>query len=295
MESKLILESHLTTVATASQKSKDDQRERVLITGVSGFLGNHVCKIFLEDATYKVRGSTTNPNNKAKRDGIRQACGDYLFENELELVRVDLTQPDTVDKAVEGCQYVVHVASPVPATMPIKADEERLIRTAVDGTLNVLRSAMKHKVKRVVITSSTAAIIDRSKQQKGRIITEADWADENLTDNSYSKSKILSEKAAWDFWRSIPEAERFEMVMLNPGNMFGPAFKKEEFASANIIRAIITWSRIFGFPKIYYQVVDVRDAAFAHLQALKVPEARNQRFLIVGEGMFWEMFGIYLN
>ena len=164
MESKLILESHLTTVATASQKSKDDQRERVLITGVSGFLGNHVCKIFLEDATYKVRGSTTNPNNKAKRDGIRQACGDYLFENELELVRVDLTQPDTVDEAVEGCQYVVHVASPVPATMPVKADEERLIRTAVDGTLNVLRSAMKHKVKRVVITSSTAAIIDRSKQ-----------------------------------------------------------------------------------------------------------------------------------
>ncbi len=77
--------------------------------------------------------------------------------------------------------------------------------------------------------------------------------------------------------------------------MFGPAFKKEEFASANVIRAIITWSRIFGFPKIYYQVVDVRDAAQAHLQAVKVPEARNQRFLIVGEGMFWEMFGIYLN
>jgi nucleoside-diphosphate-sugar epimerase len=85
----------------------------------------------------------------------------------------------------------------------------------------------------------------------------------------------MSEKAAWQFWKSIPEGERFEMVMLNPGNMFGPAFKKEEFASANIIRAIITWSRIFGFPKIYYQVVYVRDAAFAHLQALKVPEARN--------------------
>jgi len=159
-----MLESNLTAVGVASQKPKDDQRERVLITGVSGFLGNHVCKIFLEDATYKVRGSTTNPNNKAKRDGIRQACGDNLFENELELVRVDLTQPDTVDKAVEGCQYVVHAASPVPATMPSKADEERLITTAVDGTLNVLRSALKHKVKRVVITSSTAAIIDRSKQ-----------------------------------------------------------------------------------------------------------------------------------
>jgi dihydroflavonol-4-reductase len=76
---------------------------------------------------------------------------------------VDLTQPLTVEKAVEGCQYVVHVASPVPAHLPTKADEEKLIRTAVDGTLNVLRSALKFKVKRVVITSSTAAIIDRSK------------------------------------------------------------------------------------------------------------------------------------
>lgn len=170
-----------------------------------------------------------------------------------------------MDKAVEGCQYVVHVASPVPAHMPKKEDEEMLIRTAVDGTLNVLRSAFKHKVKRVVITSSTAAIIDRANQVKGRIITENDWANENTTENSYSKSKILSEKAAWEFWNTLPENERFELVSLNPGNLFGPAFKKEEFASANIIRAIVTWSRIFGFPKIYYQVVDVRDAAFAHL------------------------------
>jgi nucleoside-diphosphate-sugar epimerase len=71
---------------TSSGVQGSDTRERVLITGVSGFLGNHVCKIFLEDGTYKVRGSTTNPKNPAKRDGIRQACGDYLFEKELELV-----------------------------------------------------------------------------------------------------------------------------------------------------------------------------------------------------------------
>lgn len=105
----------------------------------------------------------------------------------------------------------------------------------------------------------------------------------------------MQEKAAWEYWRSIPEANRFELVSINPGNFFGPGYKKEEFANANVLRSIITWSRLFGFPQIYYQVVDVRDVALAHLRALKVPEARNQRFLIVGEGMYWIMFGIYLN
>jgi nucleoside-diphosphate-sugar epimerase len=219
---------------------------------VTGFLGNHVCKLFLEDGSYRVRGSTTNPNNPNKREGIKAACGEELFKNELELVKADLTNSKSVDLAVQGCEYVVHVASPVPASMPFKHEEEKLIKTAVEGTLNVLRAAFKHKVKRVVVTSSTAAVIDRSNQVKGRIITENDWANENQSDNPYSKSKILSEKAAWQFWNSLPENERFELVCLNPGNFFGPSFKREEFASANIIRAIITWSRIFGFPKIYY-------------------------------------------
>ena len=167
-------------------------------------------------------------------------------------MKVNLTDAKSVDKAVEGCQYVVHIASPCPAHMPSKAEEELLIKTAVEGTLHVLKSAHKHKVKRVVLTSSTAAVIDRSNRTKGRIITEAEWANEETTENSYSKSKILQEKAAWKYWNSLPEEGRFELVVLNPGNMFGPAFKKEEFASANIIRAIVTWSRIFGFPQIYY-------------------------------------------
>ena len=170
---------------------------------------------------------------------------------------------------------MVHVASPCPAHMPSKSEEQLLIKTAVEGTLHVLRAATKHKVKRVVLTSSTAAVIDRANRTPGRIITEKEWAQEDTTENSYSKSKILQEKAAWKYWNSLPEEGRFEMVVLNPGNLFGPAFKKEEFASANIIRAIVFWSRLFGFPKIYYQVVDVRDAALAHLRALKIPEARN--------------------
>lgn len=147
---------------------------------------------------------------------------------------------------------MVHVASPCPAHMPSKSEEVLLIKTAVEGTLHVLRSAYKHKVKRVVLTSSTAAIIDRANRTKGRIITEDDWANEETTENSYSKSKIMQEKAAWNYWKSLPEESRFELVVLNPGNLFGPAFKKEEFASANIIRAIVFWSRIFGFPQIYY-------------------------------------------
>lgn len=71
-----------------------------MITGVTGFLGNHVCKLFLEDGTYQVRGSTTNKSNKNKVEGIRAACGDYLFEHELELVNVNLLNEESIDKAV---------------------------------------------------------------------------------------------------------------------------------------------------------------------------------------------------
>lgn len=95
---------------------------------------------------------------------------------------------------------MVHVASICPAHMPSKSEEQLLIKTAVEGTLNVLRAATKHKVKRVVLTSSTAAVIDRANRTPGRIITEKEWAQEETTENSYSKSKILQEKAAWKYW-----------------------------------------------------------------------------------------------
>lgn len=140
-----------------------------------------------------------------------------------------------------------------------------MIRTAVEGTLNVMRAALKYKVKRVVITSSTAVIIDRASNVPRIDINEDEWADENTTENSYSKSKILQEKAAWKYWESIPEEQRFELVAIAPGSMFGPAFKLEKFATANVIQAIFTYARVFGFPKIYYQIVDVRESAFAHL------------------------------
>ena len=144
-----------------SQKQiSQGQKERVLITGVTGFLGNHVCKAYIEDGTYLVRGSTTNPKNKQKVEGIQMALGNRF--KDLELVQLNLTDENSVETAVQGCQYIVHVASPVPASLPTKKDEEKLIKTAVDGTLSILKAAHKHKVKRVVLTSSTAAVIDKS-------------------------------------------------------------------------------------------------------------------------------------
>lgn len=97
------------------------------------------------------------------------------------------------------------------------------------------------------------------------MVSEYDWADEYKTENPYTRSKILQERAAWNYWNSLPEDSRFELVVMNPGNMFGPVYKREDFASANIIKAVFKWSKYLGFPKVYYQAVDVRDVALAHL------------------------------
>ena len=132
----------------------ESSKQKVLITGVSGFLGSFVCKLFLEDGGYQVRGSVRDKNNANKIDPLRKAFGEHF--DQLELVDADLLKPETIEEAVKGCTFVIHTASPFPSEQP--RDENVLIRPAVEGTLAVMRAAQTHKVKRVVITSSVASI-----------------------------------------------------------------------------------------------------------------------------------------
>jgi dihydroflavonol-4-reductase len=132
----------------------ESTKKKVVITGVSGFLGSTVTKQFLEDGTYTVRGTVRDTKNEKKIAPLRKAFGDRF--NDLELVEADLLKPDSITAAIEGCDFVVHTASPFVIAQP--KNENDLITPAVEGTLAVMRACHKFKVKRVVITSSIATI-----------------------------------------------------------------------------------------------------------------------------------------
>jgi dihydroflavonol-4-reductase len=174
----------------------------------------------------------------------------------------------SIEKAIEGCAFVVHTASPFPGTAP--KDENVLIKPAVEGTLAVMRAAHKHKVKRVVITSSVAAMMVGNHDKE---INEEDWS-VIAECKPYEKSKTMAEKAAWDFLEALPEHEKFELVIINPCFILGPNFAVGDFTSGDIIKKMMT-GKFPGMPVIQFPIVDVRDCAIAHFKALTVPEARN--------------------
>ena len=159
-----------------------------------------MCKCFLQDGSFIVRGTVRDKHNEKKIAPLKNAFG-HLF-SQLELFEADLLKPETLDAAIEGCDYVVHTASPFPDKEP--KDENILIKPAVEGTLAVMRAAQKHKVKRVVITSSVAAIMMHTDANKKDVYDESDWSELEAC-KAYEKSKTLAEKAAWDFLSSLPE------------------------------------------------------------------------------------------
>lgn len=219
-----------------------------------------------------MRGTVRDPTNEAKLAPLKKAFGDKY--SKLEIVKADLLDAESIDKAVEGCDYVIHVASPFPLTNP--TDENELIKPAVDGTLNVMRAAHKHKVKRVVVTSSQVSVIMRKPENRKPVYNENDWSEMEYLEG-YDKSKYLAEKAAWDFLKALPENERFELSVTLPGLIVGPSIVNDDFTSGQYIGAFM--GGVFPqFPKCAFPVVDIRDISMAHLKCIKVPKAAGQRY-----------------
>ncbi|TNV77275.1 hypothetical protein FGO68_gene7656 [Halteria grandinella] len=257
----------------------ESSKKKVVITGISGFMGSQVCAAFLRDGGFIVRGTVRDKTNEAKIGPLRKAFG-TKFE-ELELFNADLLQPESLDAAIAGMDYVVHTASPLPFESP--EDENVVIKPAVEGTLAVMRAAHKHKVKRVVMTSSAAAVAQKKPENQKELYDESDWSDLDVCP-PYEKSKTMAEKAAWNYLDSI-QGDRFELVTLNPCFIFGPSLIPGDFASGQMLGSILS-GKYPGMPKISLAIVDVRDVALAHLQAIKVREAANQR-IILSESTLW--------
>ncbi|MBL1076732.1 NAD-dependent epimerase/dehydratase family protein [Nocardia sp. 2] len=234
---------------------------RVLVTGVSGYLAGHIVTD-LRERGYEVRGTV---RSLAKTAATAHLTG-------VELVEADLSSDAGWAEAVAGCRYVVHAASPFPAAEPKREDE--LVRPAVDGTLRVLRAAAAGGVERVVLTSSIAAV----RMGHDHRCTEDDWSVLDACD-PYPKSKTLAERAAWDFAAEHPETE---LAVINPGMILGPVQRAGVGTSVDAIRALMA-REIPAVPRIGFCPVDVRDVATAHRLALETPAAAGNRYIVAGE------------
>ena len=251
----------------------------VLVTGASGFLAIH-CIVQLLEQGYSVRGTL---RNMAREKEVRESVHKYVNADErLTIVRADLLQDESWGQAVQGCEYVFHVASPFPLFEP--ENENDLIQPAVEGTLRVLHAAHDAHVKRVVLVSSNAAI-SSGHAGENRTFTEEDWSRLDKPIGAYSKSKTLAERAAWDFINSARNINNLELVTINPPLIMGPIPNKDFPTSAEMIRTFMQ-GQVPGVARIKVGLVDVRDVAAAMRLAMITPEAAGQRFLCSG-GTIW--------
>jgi dihydroflavonol-4-reductase len=246
--------------------------ETVLVTGGTGFIGAH-CIIQLLQQGYKVRTTV----RALKREGdVRNMLkvGGADAAAPIQFYQADLSSDDGWTQAVAGSDYVLHIASPFPASVPQHEDE--LIKPARDGALRVLKAARDAGVKRVVLTSSFAAI-GYGLKQSNKVFDETSWSDVNGPDiQPYAKSKTIAEKAAWDFIAA--EGVPLELSVVNPVGVLGPVLAPDYSTSILLVQRLMDGA-LPGCPRLYFGVVDVRDVADLHIRAMTNPAAKGERFL----------------
>jgi nucleoside-diphosphate-sugar epimerase len=247
------------------------QKGLVLVTGGSGFIGVH-CILQLLETGYRVRTTVRSLSREADVRKMLKTGGVEAGEA-LSFFAADLNAEAGWQEAVSGCDYVLHVASPFPTDAP--KDENDLIRPAVDGTLRVLQAARQAGVKRVVVTSSFAAVA-YGHPPTDQPFTEEDWTDVNTGVRAYVKSKTVAERTAWDF--IAREGQGLELAVVNPTAVFGPVLGPDYSSSIQLLQRLMTGS-VPGLPDMSFNVVDVRDVADLHLRAMTDPAARGERFL----------------
>lgn len=253
------------------------EKKLVLITGGTGLVSSH-CILLLLESGYAVRTTVRSLSRKQEVLEMLQRGGGQTIEN-LSFIEADLTGDEGWSDAVQGCEYVLHVATPISLETP--KHENEVIQPAVDGTLRVLRAAKKSEVKRVVLTSSFAAIGYGPNPEK-RPWTEKDWTNPNNTAlSAYVKSKSLAELAAWDFMKR--DGGRMELTVINPMAIFGPTLGRRLSTGHQLIKQLMDGSMKI-LPRVDFGIVDVRDVADLHLRAMTHPKAAGERFLALAGG-----------
>jgi len=257
----------------------------VLVTGGSGFIGSHAILQLLA-AGHQVRATL---RSLTREGGVRAMLKEGGAEpgDRLSFFAADLENDAGWAEAVAGCDYVLHVASPFPQNVPRHEDE--LIVPAREGALRVLRASRDAGVKRVVLTSSFAAIGYGHPERK-EPFDETVWTRPDAEGvAAYPKSKTLAERAAWDFVES-GDGGGLELSVVNPVGVFGPVLGADYSTSILMVQRLMDGA-MPGVPRLYFGVVDVRDTAALHIRAMTDPAAAGERFLAVA-GDFMAMLDI---
>ncbi len=263
----------------------EEQQKTVLVTGGSGFLGGW-CVAELLRRGHSVRTTVRDPSREPEvrtrvrdlsREADEGAAGDSRAEadDRLAVVAANLLDDAGWEQAVDGCDHVLHVASPFPLVQPRDPDE--LIVPAREGTLRVLRAALRAGASRIVVTSSVAAV-GGGNEAAGRRLDESDWTD--LDDSAltpYARSKTIAERAAWDLVEEMGERERLAVV--NPGAILGPVRSAERSPSLEVVQRLL--GGMPGTPRIGFNLVDVRDVADLQIRAMSAAEAGGRRLIAV--------------
>jgi nucleoside-diphosphate-sugar epimerase len=254
-----------------------ENSETVLVTGGTGFVASH-CILQLLQKGYNVK--TTLRSMKRKDEVIAMMKeGGFTPGDKLQFVETDLLKDTNWDEAVKDCGYVLHVASPIFSKMP--KDDNEVIRPAVEGTLRVLKASRNAGVKRVVVTSNFGAI-GYSHKDPNTVITEEEWTDPNEKGlSSYSRSKVLAERAAWDFINK--EGGSLELSVINPVFILGPSLGPDSPSGFDLLNMLLGGS-MKAVPNIPFNIIDVRDVADLHIRVMINPDAKGQRFLAMAGG-----------
>lgn len=250
---------------------------KVLLTGISGYIGQH-CAVELLKSGYAVRGSVRSLSKSGEVTEVIKKQIDP--KGNLEYCELNLLKDEGWDQAMEGCDFVLHVASPFITSQPKNEDE--LIKPAVEGTQRALKAAKKAGVKRVVLTSSMVAMIGGAKGYVN--VNQDSWTDVNAKGvSAYLKSKTLAEKSAWDFIGKQKGATPLELVTIHPGAVYGPTLSGNLTGeSMSTFKELIAggWPRL---PQAAISMSDVRDVARIHVQALENTSANGKRFIVSTE------------
>ncbi|XP_021296592.1 cinnamoyl-CoA reductase 1-like [Herrania umbratica] len=245
----------------------------VCVTGASGFIASWLVKLLLQRG-YTVKATVRDPNDPKKTQHLLSLEG---AKERLHLFKAELVDEGCFDSIVDGCQGVFHAASPV--FLSAADPQAEIIGPAVKGTLNVLKSCAKvASIKRVVITSSLASVVHNGRPLTPDVVVDETWfSDPVLCEEGkrwYMLSKTLAEQAAWRFAKDTG----IDVVTIHPGMVFGPLLQPALNSSSEVILNLTKGEHSFPSPTCAF--IDVRDVAYAHIQAFEVPSACGRYCLV---------------
>ena len=243
----------------------------VLVSGASGYIAGFAIQQLVAEG-WTVRGTV---RSLGRADEVRATLG----TPDLQLFAADLMGDAGWAEAASGADLMLHIASPIPMAEPKNPDD--LIIPARDGALRALKAARDAGVKRVVMTSSTAAICYGADRGDDKVFTENDWSDPDAAESyAYIKSKTIAERAARDF--IAREGGGLEFATVNPSAVLGPVLGKDFSASLEVVKKLLSGA-LPGLPNLGFPIVDVRDLADLHIRVMTAPNMHGERFLGSGE------------